>query len=263
MRRAVRFAARRPFRAVCGAVVFAGAAGPVCVAWGESPPAAPAALYNLRAYPLASFVWFPSSPHTGESFSLVSTSSDRTSPIISYAWDVADNGPFGPFKEGGPSSTASFPTPADHQVRLRVTAADHLSSTAVETIRMTPPAAGVLLPFPVVRIVGRVFGPGVRLRQLAVRAPPSARIAVTCQGKGCPARTSRRVAPPQRRRGRWTRFREFEGFLPAGAVLQVRVTKNGQIGAYTRFAVRRHRLPVRADSCLDSAGVKPIACPSS
>src|SRR5438067_771458 len=78
---------------------------------------------------------------------------------------------------------------------------------------------------------------------------------VTCQGKGCPARTSRRVAPPQRRRGRWTRFREFEGFLPAGAVVQVRVTKDGQIGAYTRFAVRNPSNSDRKSTRLNSSHV--------
>jgi hypothetical protein len=39
-------------------------------------------------------VWFPQSPHTGESVLLVSTSTDLTSPITAYAWDLADNGPF-------------------------------------------------------------------------------------------------------------------------------------------------------------------------
>jgi hypothetical protein len=58
-------------------------------------------------------------------------------------------------------------------------------------------------------------------------------------------------------------FRKFERFLPAGVVLQIRVSKPGKIGAYTRFHVRRRKLPVRSDSCLDLAGVKPIACPRS
>jgi hypothetical protein len=46
-------------------------------------------------------------------------------------------------------------------------------------------------------------------------------------------------------------------------VLQIRVSNAGDIGAYTRFVVRRRMLPVRLDSCLDAAGIKPIACPSS
>src|SRR5947208_2342890 len=110
----------------------------------------PAATYKLSAAPVASFRWFPSSPRVGERFSLVSTSSDLTSPIVAFAWDVADNGPFG----------------------------------------------------------------------------------------------------------------AFQRFLRAGVSLTVRVSKGTNIGAFTRFAVRRGKLPVRADSCLDPAGIKPIPCPS-
>src|SRR5256885_4305464 len=94
----------------------------------------PAATYKLSAAPVASFRWFPSSPRLGERFSLVSTSSDLTSPIVAFAWDVADNGPFGAFLPGGPTASAVFSTPADHVVRLRVTAADSLYSVAAETI---------------------------------------------------------------------------------------------------------------------------------
>src|SRR5437879_12400988 len=94
---------------------------------------APAVTYKLSAAPVASFRWFPSSPRVGERCSLVSTSADLTSPIAGYGWDVADNGPFGPFQAGGPTTSAVFSTPADHVVRLRVTAADHLSSVAAAT----------------------------------------------------------------------------------------------------------------------------------
>jgi hypothetical protein len=119
-----------------------GAAGSAFSVPCESSTAV-AAAYNLKAYPLASFVWFPAFPRPGESISLVSTSTDLTSPITAYAWDLADNGPFGAFKDGGPVTTTTFATPASHQARLRVTAADHLSSIAVETIHMsTPPHAG-------------------------------------------------------------------------------------------------------------------------
>jgi hypothetical protein len=49
--------------------------------------------------------------------------------------------------------------------------------------------------------------------------------------------------------------------LRAGVILEIRVSKPGQIGKYTRFAVRRGRLPVRLDTCLEPAGIKPMACP--
>jgi PKD domain len=245
------------------ASVLVGAAGPALAAPGEPPRASTAALYNLKAFPLASFTWFPRFPHTGEAISLVSTSKAVTSPIVAYAWDVADNGPFGPFIAGRPVTTTTFATPASHQVRLRVTAADGASSVAVQTIQMSTPPPGVLFPFPIVRIVGTVFRSRVKLKLLAVKAPAGALITVTCQGRKCPARSARRPAATRGTRAVWARFHPFEHVLPAGAVLQIRVSRNAEIGAYTRFAVRRSRLPVRADSCLDPAGVKPVACPSS
>jgi hypothetical protein len=218
---------------------------------------APAVTYKLSAAPVASFRWFPSTPRVGERFSLVSTSSDLMSPIVGFAWDVADNGPFGPFLPGGPTSSAVFSTPADHVVRLRVTAADHLSSVAAATIHMSDPPPSVLQPFPTVRIVGRFVRRGIRLSILRVKAPAEARINVNCRGRGCPVKAERRIAT-----ARAVRFPAFQRYLRAGVSLTVRVSKDAKIGAYTRFAVRHHKLPVRADSCLDPAGIKPIPCPS-
>jgi len=57
-------------------------------------------------------------------------------------------------------------------------------------------------------------------------------------------------------------FRRFERSLPAGVSLEIRVSKRGEIGKYTRFAIRRHGLPSRTDACLRSTSPKPIACPS-
>jgi hypothetical protein len=58
-------------------------------------------------------------------------------------------------------------------------------------------------------------------------------------------------------------FRGFERSLRPGVTLEILVSKPGEIGKYTRFAVRRGKLPERVDMCLDPAGVKPLACPSS
>jgi hypothetical protein len=252
---------RRPLIAGIVALVT-GAAGLAFSAPCESSTAV-AAIYNLKAYPVASFVWFPALPHPGESISLVSTSTDLTSPIAAYAWDLADNGPFGAFNDGGPVTTTTFATPASHQARLRVTAADHLSSIAVETIHMSTPPPGVLVPFPLVRIVGSDFRSRVRLRLLAVEAPAQSSITVSCRGRSCPARSVRRIAGSRPGRLMWTRFRVFERSLSARLTLEIRVSRAGEIGAYTRFVVRRLRLPLRVDSCLDPAGIRPIACPAS
>jgi hypothetical protein len=256
----VRWLVGRPL--IAGIVALFTCAGSAFSVPCESSTAV-AATYNLRAYPLASFAWFPAVPRVGESISLVSTSTDLTSPITAYAWDLADNGPFGAFKDGGPVTSTTFATPASHQARLRVTAADHLSTIAVETIHMSSPAPGVLLPFPLVRIVGNDFRFRVRLRLLAVEAPDRSEITVSCRGRSCPARSVRQVAASRGGRLMWTRFRRFERFLSARLTLEVRVSRGGEIGAYTRFVVRRLRLPLRVDSCLDPAGIRPVACPAS
>jgi hypothetical protein len=229
------------------------------------PSSAAAAVYNLRGAPLASFAWSPQMPQIGEPVTVTSTSSARGSHITSYAWDFSDNGPFGAFRDGGPIGSVAYATPGAHVVRLRVGAADGLTGIAAERITMTaPPAsAGLLYPYPIVSIRGSDFPFRVRITRLAVKAPVGARIAVTCGHARCPARAASRSAPSRAGRETWVPFRQFEGFLRAGAVLEVRVSQPGKIGAYTRFHVRRRRLPVRSDSCLDLAAVKPIACPRS
>jgi hypothetical protein len=235
------------------------ATSPAGIDSGEASNARVDARYKLSADPLASFVWFPTLPHTGEPVSLVSTSTDATSPITAFAWDLTD---LGAFEAGGPAISTTFTTPASHVVRLRVTNAEGLSGIAVETIQMSTPPPGFLLPFPIVRIVGTVLANGVKVRLLAVEAPGQARITVRCRRRGCPiAAASRRTRSGPT--ATWVRFRRFERFLRAGVRLEVRVSRDGDIGAYTRFTVRRGRLPVRVDSCLDPAGIKPIVCPSS
>jgi hypothetical protein len=46
-------------------------------------------------------------------------------------------------------------------------------------------------------------------------------------------------------------------------VLQIKVYKPGLVGKYTSFTIRRGRLPVRVDECLDASHFTPIACPAS
>jgi hypothetical protein len=236
--------------------VVVGALGAAC------DPGARAATYNLHGAPDASFFWFPASPRVKEAISLVSTSIDLTSPITGYAWDTSDNGPFGAFLGGGPIASTSFATPAPHVVRLRVTGGDGLSSVAAETIHMSDPPPGVMTPFPIVRIVGRDFRAGVRLRLLAVQAPRGASIAVTCRSHACPARLRGRVVQARGRGSSFVRMRPYQRFFRPNATIELRVAEDGVIGAYTRFKIRRRRLPVRTDSCLSPAGIEPIACPT-
>jgi hypothetical protein len=212
--------------------------------------------------PAASFTWFPTTPSTGQTVTLVSSSTDNVSPIAGFAWAPAG----GAFQPGGPAVTTSFATPGDHVMQLRVTAADGLSSVATRTIRVTAPALSPMQPFPVVRIAGVQTRSGVNLNSLAAQAPRGARVTVSCRGRGCPAKSETRMATSSRRKA-WSTsvevaFRRFERSLRAGIVLEIRVSKPGTIGKYTRFSIRRSKLPVRSDACLASTEPKPIRCPS-
>jgi hypothetical protein len=221
------------------------------------PPPTPTA-------PLASFKWFPAAPQVGEHVSLISNSTDDTSPITEYAWAL---GSAGPFTVGTQVLSTSFTTPGDHVVRLRVTAADGLSSVASETIHVSPTALTLMAPFPIVRIAGNVTSSGVSLSLLTVQAPVGARVKVSCHGGGCPSAPESRLAASRGKKARATTvtiaFRRFQRSLAAGAVLEIRIFKQGLIGKYTRFVIRRGRLPIRVDTCLGQAGIKPMPCPTS
>jgi hypothetical protein len=122
----------------------------------------------------------------------------------------------------------------------------------------------LMAPFPVVRIAGVQDRTGVAVRLLRVQQTPvGAQVRVRCIGRGCPPWALRRTTVPGRGGVEPLTFRSLERHLGVGAVLQVFISKPGQIGKYTRFTVRRGRLPERVDTCLDPSGSKPLACPSA
>jgi hypothetical protein len=221
-------------------------------------PAAPAAAGG-PALPAASFVWFPARPRVGEHVSLASSSTDAASPITAFAWDPAGDGPFA---SGGQLLGLSFSKPGNHTVRLRVTDAAGHSGIATETIPVASRRLSLLKPFPSVKIVTSHASGGVVLSLLIVQAPSKARITVTCIGRSCPIRSQSRVARSSRSGAVWVLFGRFERFLPSGVTLQIRVSKPGQIGKYTRLTVRGGASE-RYDSCLGPAGLKPIGCPKA
>ena len=166
---------------------------------------------------------------------------------------------------GKPVLTTSFATPGAHVVQLRVTDGYGLSSVATETIAVRSSPLILMQPFPIVRIAGSETNSGVRLRLLSAQAPAGARVTVSCKGHSCPARSESRVALSSKRKAGTVvvEFRKLERRLRDGVVLEIRISKAGQIGKYTRFVVRRRRLPQRVDMCLGPAGGKPLVCPSS
>ncbi|MHB8234406.1 MAG: PKD domain-containing protein, partial [Solirubrobacteraceae bacterium] len=215
--------------------------------------------------PAASFTWVPASPTVGERVSLVSNSTPGSSALSAFAWDFAGTMQFA----AGPSVTATtFATVGAHVVRLRATDADGLSGVTSRTIVVGPATAKLMQPFPIVRIAGAETNSGVRVRLLTVQAPLSTKIVVTCSGPGCKTKSESRMATTSAKTklkagAVLLTFKRFERSLRAGVVLQIRVTKSGQIGKFTSFKIRRHKLPLRSDACLRPASSAPSACPTS
>jgi hypothetical protein len=108
-------------------------------------------------------------------------------------------------------------------------------------------------PFPIVRIRGRLTRRGAHVRLLTVTAPKGARIAVRCQGRGCP-------------RSRWAgtaslvHVAPFERVLRAGVRLTIAVTRPGYVGKHTVIVLRRGKPPARRDRCLYPGDARPRSC---
>jgi hypothetical protein len=214
------------------------------------------------AAPSASFKWIPGAPLTGESVTLLSTSTDSSSPITSYAWAPAGNEAFVP---GEATLTTSFPTPGPHVVQLRVTNAAGRSSTVAETIPVSMAPVPLMQPFPVVHMAGSYFATGAKITVLSVLAPVGAKVAITCRGPHCPTKSLAFTATAGAKNKSGTvliTFKRFERSLRGGVVLEIWVSKPGEIGKFTRFTIRRGKSPSRVDECLNPAGTVPLVCPS-
>ena len=152
-------------------------------------------------------------------------------------------------------------------MRLQVTDAAGRSATASETIVVHHRAATLMEPFPIVRLAGRETAAGAKLTLVTVSAPVTARVTVRLIAERACARRPRAGWPPHPEQSSTPgvavlSFPRFARSLAAGSVLEIRVTKAGQIGKRTRFIPRRGKLPRRTDSCL-STGEMPIVCPAS
>ena len=208
--------------------------------------------------PSASFAWYPSHPHVGETVMLVSTSTDSASPITGFAWNLLGSA----FASGAQKQPTSFSTPGNHPIGLRVTDAAGLAAATSQQIPVSLPQ---MRPFPAVRIVTTGAARGVRLKLLSVEAPAGVTVKVNCTGRGCPLRSLSRVVPRPKAKSAGTpslSFTRFRGVLRPGVALEVRVEASGQIGKFTRFAIRRRKLPLRSDACLNAREPRPVSCSS-
>ena len=219
--------------------------------------------------PVASFD-VSASPTAGRPVTFTSTSHVTGGAVASLQWDLDGNGVFN--DAAGETATSTYATPGSYTVSLRVTDTSGRTNVAFRsiTVRAEPSVSGsgaaprapgaarpaqFLLPFPIVRIAGRVTGRSTHISLLEVRAPSGARIRVKCAGRGCPKSDLTAVA-----KSRPTRFRKMRRTLRAGSVIRVFVRANGRIGKYTQFRIRRARAPQRRDMCLPPTRRGPAPC---
>ena len=117
---------------------------------------------------------------------------------------------------------------------------------------LTPGTANGCPPKIVARVAYKYDGNarGVTFRYLRVSdAPAGARVDVRCS-RGC---RRRRVTV----RGRLTDLRSFHRrFMPVGAAIEVRVTKPGQVGTYTKFTISAGNV-TSTDRCLPPGSSRP------
>lgn len=164
----------------------------------------------------------------------------------------------------GGSDVATSPLTAPVAARPATSGTDTGTGTGTGTTGGTGTTTGTttlrrLSPFPVIAIGGRVFRSSVLVSQLRIyRAPRGAIVTVTCRGRGCPFRRTRRTI--KRRSG--VRIRGLERRLRNGTVIVITVRKGNTIGKYTRLRIRRGAPPARIDRCIRPGVRRPSACPS-
>jgi PKD domain len=211
--------------------------------------------------PVAAFTHAPAAPLTRERILLASTSSDPDGPSLSQAWDLDADGAFD--DASGPTAEWSFPDAGDHSVRLQVTDRDGASAVAAAVIPVDERPVVLLTPFPVVRVTASVSARGTRILQLVVQAPDGARVQVRCRGRRCPFRSFARTTAVKVRAAGTVRIRRLARYLlRPGTSSEIRVTKRGEMGKYTRFRVRRRMPPARLDRCLQPGSRRPVRCPN-
>jgi PKD repeat protein len=227
----------------------------------------------------ASFSFSPENPLEGQQVTFTSTSTPSSNQSIkSQAWDLDSDGSFD--DATGKTATRTFGNPGVYRVALRVVQSNDVAAVAEGTVRVgglpvaTPPGVTptnppatpttptigslrLLTPFPVVRLVGKAYPRRTIVTLLSVRAPRGALARVLCKGRGCPKAVRRK-----RSKGKPLRFKTFERSIRAGARLEVFVVRSGRVGKFTRFKLRKSKIPLRTDLCVVPGNRKPRPCPS-
>ena len=128
----------------------------------------------------------------------------------------------------------------------------------------TPSSPRLLSPFPLVRLAGGLTARGVKVNTLTVRAPRGSVVRVRVQPRCAKkARCAVKLGSATVGKKGAVRFKRFERLYRAGTTIEVRVSRTGLIGKYTRFVVRRNKGPKRLDRCLMPGATRASRCPAA
>jgi hypothetical protein len=219
----------------------------------------------------ANFVVYPQTPAPGD----VVTFAYSPGPALPTPpeWDLNGDGVFP--DATGARATRSFSAPGVFLIGLRVTDIDDAVSTAYRSVTVAAPVtagnkpkpqARLMSPFPVVRITGKVSPRGARIKRLTIRAPSGSNVVITCRGRGCPFRRKSEtvVLAGAKTPSKTIRVKKLERrLLRGGTSLKVLISRQGEIGKYTRFKIRTGKAPIRTDLCLSPGSTAPKECPNS
>lgn len=178
---------------------------------------------------------------------------------------------------GGAVASAAFVPAAPGTYRWRASYSGDASNQPVSApcndanesveVRASPLTSSsdlpLLAPFPIVRVVGRTDGRGVRITGMTVRAATGSYIVTSCAGppRGCPYRQHITQILGSPGRVRTHRVRAFERAFRSGVILRVYVVQEGRTGKFTSFKIKRRNLPARTDRCLRGISLVPKRCP--
>ena len=206
--------------------------------------------------PTASFASTPVRLRVGRKVTFKAVAADADGSVAKVAWDLDGDSKYD--DATGMTATKTFRKAGRAKIGVQVT--DDLGATTTSRSSLKIAEQAMLNPFPIVRISGRYTAHGVSLSRLLVEAPKGSKVSISCHGHGCPRKkTTRGVAGKGGPAAKSLRFSAFERFLPSGTLLEIRVTKSGQIGKVTRIRIHSGHAPTRSDRCLVRG--KSVRCP--
>jgi PKD repeat protein len=204
--------------------------------------------------PTAAFTVVPDNPVAGEGVVLTSTAFDPDGPIITQQWDLDGDGAFD--DHTGEAALYSWPKAGTYPVALRVTDRNGASAIGRVSVVVSKKPLKRFKRTPLVRVVSQPTSTGAHVDLLTVSASKGVKIGVRCRGGGCPYKRASTTS-----KGKIVTLRKLNRSFRAGAVIDIRVTKAGYLGKFTRIKIRAGQRPSRVERCLNSTQPKPIHCP--